>query len=150
MMREVFPTPRGVHSPFLSRSLAHLLTSSSRNNRPSLPSPQPTSSSLFGPSQFPHPTTSPFPSSPTSSFFPLSCALFLSRLPFHLAPLFSLSHSSLPSLRLSLCPATRSQIPVIATVVQNGNWDRGLSVKTVLRGTLWLKSVQGLLTGTRY
>jgi hypothetical protein len=48
-------------SPFrpLSLSLSHLHNSSSPNNRPPLTSPQPTSSSLYGPSQSPHPATSP-------------------------------------------------------------------------------------------
>jgi hypothetical protein len=43
----------------LSLSLSHLLTVSFPSKRPHLPSPQPTSSSLYGPSQSPHPPTSP-------------------------------------------------------------------------------------------
>ena len=44
-----------------------------------LPSPQPTSSSLYDPSQSPHPPTSPFPSSATSSSFPIKTLMHLYR-----------------------------------------------------------------------
>ena len=102
MMREAFPTPLVVHSPSLSRSLAHLLTSSSRNNRPSLPSPQPTSSSLW-----------PFSISPSSHlslpFFPYLFILppFLCPLPFP-SPFPSRS----PLLPFSLFPSLPLAIPV--------------------------------------
>ena len=97
-LREASLIPHFILSP----SSSH--TSSPRPPQTTVPlsSPQPTSSSLYGPSKSPHPPISPFPSSATSSSFPLSLALFLSRLPFPLAPLFSFSHSSFPSLPLSL------------------------------------------------
>ena len=55
------PNPLFVLSPSPSHTSPFVLP---------LPSPQPTSSSLYGPSQSPHPPTSPFPSSATSSSFP--------------------------------------------------------------------------------
>ena len=84
------------YPPFrpLSLSLSHLTSSSPwMNNPPPFPSPQPTSSSLYGPSESPHSLASPLPSSATSSssLSPFTCPFpFPSPFPSRPSPFLTL------------------------------------------------------------
>ena len=79
----------------LSLSLSHLLTSFSPHNRPPLHSSQPTSSSRYGLLHLPFHT-------PLPSLLYLHLSLFAMPSSFPSRPLFSLSHSCLPSPAISV------------------------------------------------
>ncbi len=115
----------------VSLSLLHLLTLSFPSKRPHLPSPQPTSSSLYGPSQSPHPPTSPFPSLAISSSFPL-CFVHYSW-----PPSVRSTCTQPPVLRIYIiCTRTRPcTVPICSYPSENpGDTNSGLPTRRHLRG----------------